>query len=166
MAIQNAILSFSVLDADGDKASIPVYVHYDDATATLAAIQAFMAARASQLDAVLAGQITSMGITIFPALPGGLKGAPVAGSDVERTALLTWDTASSPVRAYGMDLPAAKDAVFTGDLVNVAQADMAAFITGMSPPPGTLVPTDERLAFSLVRVRSGRKSFRKLGRRP
>lgn len=160
MAVQAVLVSFTVQDADGDRASIPIYGLYDDATATLSSLAAWVAARAAQLDAVTGSKILSESITLFPALPGGLKGAAVAGNDVERYAHLTWDTASSPVRAYGQDLPGAKDAVFTGDIVNVAQTDMAAWITGIAPPYGTVTPTTERFVFGLTTVRKGTKEFR------
>lgn len=160
MASQSILVSFTVQDADGDRASIPIYGIFDDATATLSALIAWVAARAAQLDSVLGAQILSESITLYPALPGGLKVSPVAGIDVERYAHLTWNTAGVPVRAYGQDLPGAKDAVFTGDLVNVAQADMAAWIAGIAPPYGTIIPVTERFTFGLTTVRQGVKAFR------
>lgn len=160
MAFQTVLVSFTLEDADGDRASMPIYGLYDDATATLASLAAWVAARAAQLDAVVGSKLISESITLFTALPGGLKASAVAGNDVERYAHLTWNTNSSPIRAYGQDLPGAKDAVFTGDIVNVAQADMAAWIAGIAPPYGTITPKDERFAFSLVNVRKGTKNFR------
>lgn len=164
MAIQKCIVSFSVLDADGDRASLPIYGSFDDASATLSSLASWAAARAAQLDPIIDGQIVNEAITIYPVLPGGLKGAPVAGSDVEKGGLLTWNLSVTPTRAYGQELPAFKVSKFVGDLVNVSDADVAAWITGLSSPFGTVTPTGDQFAYPFQSVRKAVKSFRKIGK--
>src|ERR1039458_5840652 len=44
----------------------------------------------ADLDACTDGQIIGVELEVMPALPGGLKGAPVAGSRVEQTGVLTF----------------------------------------------------------------------------
>src|SRR5512142_2364742 len=107
MAEQPVLISYSITDADGDRASMPVYGTYDDATATIGTITAWAAARCSQLDAVCDGQIVSMAITLYPSLPGGIKGAANAGSDVEKTALFTFGLGGlASAKSHGMYVPA------------------------------------------------------------
>lgn len=166
MAIQKILATYSVQDADGDRASIPIYGTFDDATATLGSIAAWVAARADDIDNILDAQIVSMGYTIFPTLPISLKIAPNAGSDVEKTGLFTFNLDVSPVRAFGVDVPGFLPSKFAGDLINFADAEVVAFVAGLTPPYGTITPKDERWSYSIAAARKGVKSFRKLGVRP
>lgn len=166
MATQAIIVSYSVVDADGDRASMPIYGLFDDATATISSIEAWAAARAGQLDAILDGQIVAEGITIYPALPGGLKVAPNPGSDVEKTALFTWGLGGLAAgHSQGMDIPAFLPSKFVGDVVNTADAAVTAFVNGILPPFGTITPTNEDWSTGLYSLRRAVKSFRKVGRR-
>lgn len=165
MAQQAILISYSILDADGDRASMPIYGQYDDGSATLSSIAAWAAARAGDIDAICDGQIVSEAITLYPALPGGLKSAPNADSDVERTALFTFGLSSLAVaKSHGIDLPAFLPSKYLGDLVNTADTDVAAFVSGLLPSYGTIIPTSEEFLVGLATLRKARKSFRKLGR--
>lgn len=166
MATQAIIVSYSIVDADGDRASMPIYGLFDDSTATLSSIVAWAAARAAQIDAILDGQIVAENLTIYPTLPGGLKTSPNAGSDVEKTALFTWGLGGiAASHSQGMDIPAFLPSKFVGDAVNTVDTAVAAFVTGILPPFGTVTPTNEDWSSGLYSLRKAVKSFRKLGRR-
>ncbi len=164
MAIKNAIHTVTLQDADGDQASVPLYVQYDDATATLSALAAYMAARVAELDAITDAQIVKQALQIQGSLPGGIKVAPVAGSDVERTGLITFNLLTPAGKAYGMDLPGFKTSKFTGDAINLADADVAAWVTAMTTLGGTMNHLNDLWSSTLASARKGTKSFRKLGR--
>lgn len=165
MALQNGIHTITLQDADGDQASLPLYVKYDDATATLAAIAAYMAATVGDLDAVTDAQIVKQSFLIQTALPGGLKAAPVAGSDVERTGLITFNRVTPAGKAYGMDIPGWAAAHFVGDLINLTDAgDVAAWVSRIVTAGGTFEHYDDLWTTKMASGRKGVKSFRKLGR--
>lgn len=75
----NYIIGISMLDADGDTSSVQFYATRADDAAALALAQGL----ASAIDDISGSQIVNLGITSDAALPGGLKGAPVANSDNE-----------------------------------------------------------------------------------
>lgn len=164
MAVQNAIHTITLQDADGDQASLPLYVTYDDATATLASIAAYMAARCADLDAITDAQIVKQSFLLQTALPGGLKGAPVAGSDVERTGLITFNLLTPSGKAYGMDIPGFKASKFTGDAINLGDADVTTWTTNIMSLAGTMKHLNDLWSSTFTSVRKGVKSFRKLGR--
>lgn len=164
MAVQNAIHTITLQDADGDQASLPLYVTYDDATATLASIAAYMAGRCADLDAIVDAQIVKQSFLMQTALPGGLKGAPVAGSDVERTGLITFNLLTPSGKAYGMDIPGFKASKFSGDNINLVDADVATWITNMVSLAGTMKHLNDLWSSTFTGARKGTKSFRKLGR--
>lgn len=164
MATQAVVISFSAQDADGDRASMPIYGLFDDATATLSSLAAWAAARASQLDAIMDVMLTSMGITIYPALPGGLKGAPNAGSDVERGALFTFGfTGLASNKSHGLEVPGFLPSKYSGDEVNLSDAAVIAFKNGLLPAYGTVIPCDPNFANGYYTLRRARKTFRKHG---
>src|SRR5574337_1806557 len=164
MAIQNAIHTITLQDADGDQASVPLYVSYDDAVATLAALSAYMAGRCAEIDAITDPQIVRQSLLLQTALPGGLKAAPVAGSDVERTGLITFNLTTPTGKAFGLDVPGFKASKFSGDNINLADVDVAAFTTTVTTGGGTMTHKNDLWSSTLATVRKGVKSFRKLGR--
>src|ERR1700693_2537024 len=111
MAAAFAIVSLRIKDAVGVVKAYEEYVSYDTATATLATIAAAAAGVATNLDPVTDGQIVSLGIKLYQALPGGLKGAPVAGSDIEETGLFTFNTSAPGGKVYSIDVPAVAQAI-------------------------------------------------------
>lgn len=165
MALQNAIHTITLQDADGDQASLPLYVKYDDAVATLAALSAYMAGTIALLDPVVDAQIVKQSLLIQTALPGGIKVAPVAGSDVERTGLITFNRLAPAGKAFGMDIPGWKATKFVGDSINLADGgDVAAWVSRMTTLGGTMDHFDDLWTTTFPSARKGVKSFRKLGR--
>lgn len=162
MATQAIIVSYGVQDADGDRKTVPVYGYFDDGVATLASIAAWVAARAADLDDILDGQIVSISKTLYQSLPGGLKPAPNVGSDTERGAILTYALSGlSAAHSYTQEIPALLPAIYAGDGLDFGNAALVAWIAGLTPPYGTITPTEENWASALASVRRGRKSFRK-----
>lgn len=167
MATQAVLISMGVIDADGDRATIPIYGTFDDATATLGSLAAWAAARVSQLDPVLDVQVVSMGITIYPTLPGGIKLTPNAGSDVEKTGLFTFGLFGlAASKSHSIDVPGFLPSKFVGDNVNTSDAAVQAFYNGYLAPYGTVIPTETTFSSPLSTFRKAVKSFRKLGKRP
>lgn len=156
-----SILSFTVRDADGDDKSIPVYwpassinpADLQDASDTLAVF----------LDAVIDGQIVAVNVTIGLDLPGGIKGAPVANSEVQKGALLHFTAAGTPYR-WSIFVPTWTPAKFSGDAVNNAAAGVSsltgAIVAGITETSGNVDPSD-KYENDLTAYIGGEKRFRK-----
>jgi len=160
MADLGVIVSVRIADSDGEIFSMPLYGTAAD-TVTLAQIVTAVAAIVTDLDAVLDGKIVKLGACIDVTLPGGLKTDPVAGSEIERTALIRVDNPDSP-RGWSIDLPAfAYDKFNTGtNQVNMADTDVAALASNFSVNAGNIVWTDP-YGNVLGDLLSGAKTFRK-----
>lgn len=133
MAVNTDVtLSARVLDDLGVEQAVTMYVEADDAQ-TLAQLTAAWQNWVTLLDGVTAGQITTGKVSIGPDLPGGLKGAPVAGSRVEAGAVLNWTHAGANKRA-GFFIPALKAAAIAGGKVLLTQTDVAALLAAVLAP--------------------------------
>jgi hypothetical protein len=159
MAIFNAIYSFTIQDADGERTAFPVYVEFAD-TVTLADVNTGLMAYGSLLDAILDGQIVKNRVTVELPVDSGYKSAPVAGSEIEVTGLITFSLDDPVGKTYSNDIPAFARSKFVGNKINLTDADVAAWISrGVSATP----PAEKNDLWSgfLLAVRSGRKTFRK-----
>jgi len=76
-----------------------------DPSSSFTAVLAFLTSWLTDLDACTDGQIVEGTITAVPALPGGLKGSPVAGSRVEQTGILNF-TATGTTHVWAETIPA------------------------------------------------------------
>jgi hypothetical protein len=159
MAIQKALASFSVIDDTGVAASIDIPFKFDDATATLANLTAWMSGLASAVDDVTEAQLLKSRMTLILTLPGGIKASPVAGSDVEETGLFTWNVSGSS-NAYGEDYAAFIQSAFVGKTINQADASVAALIAYLNVASNTIIGTD-RYQNALTTVKRAEKTFRK-----
>ncbi len=160
MALYN--ISYSVLDSDGDVATLPVKVKAE--THTIAQIQEAASDLALLIDTILDGQVTAIAITLDATLPGGLKAVPVAGCENQRGALFSFTLDGSPYR-HSIRLPAFKEALFTGKAVNTADTAVAAFVTAVTTGvavtgPATVEPANP-FEFEYGALVSAIKSFRK-----
>ncbi len=164
MGIQNVLITYTVQDADGDSASVPLYGTFDDVTVDLAALSGYAQARASELNDITDVKPTKISITVYPALPSGMKATPVAGSDVEKTGLLTFNLTSPTGKAYSQDIPGFFDAGFAGDTVNPVGTEIEAWVDSMTSPSLAVRITNNFWTSTLENLRRGLKSFRKLGR--
>ncbi len=161
MTTQFLTHSITVLDADGNRKSVPIYFSYDSA-ATLSAILAYCAVTLADLDLILDGQIVKQTVTLEIALPSsGIKTAPVAGSNVQESGLITYLTDAPIKRSFGQDLPAFKQGKFTGKVINLADTDVAAWTARMTATGTTLLATNQDFLAHLVSAPKGLKTFRK-----
>jgi hypothetical protein len=151
-----SVLSYSIVDDDGNAKSMPIYI---PAGATVANIQAFSDAMAPLLDDVLDGVINAVTLSIGLTLPGGLKSSPVAGSNVQEGALISFDVASSNY-SHSIFVPAWAQAFFSGSQVTLEDTEPGLFATQMVSGSNTIAPSD-RAGLDLTSVLSGSKRFRK-----
>jgi len=152
-----SIASFSIRDADGDTKSLPIYL---PDTLTLANLQSFVDDFSADLDAAIAGVIDSVSVTVAATLPGGLRTTPVAGSEVERGALLSYSVEDSSYR-WSYYIPTWALAGFAGNEV-VNTGVYATLITDIASGAGSgpFEPTDNK-GGDLVAFIEGKKRFRK-----
>lgn len=162
MAIQQAIHQVTLQDAKGERTSIPIYMTYDDATATLSAMLAYLSVTLAKLDAITDAQIVSQSLNLKVSLPSsGIKTAPVTASDVEETGLFTFLTDAPIKRSFGEDVPAIPNSKVSGSNVIQADTDVAAWITRATASGGTFRYTNQDFLANLVSIRTAKKTFRK-----
>jgi hypothetical protein len=149
-------ISIQVTDAKGAARRSHVYLQTGG---TLVEIQGFVDANAPLLDAIIEGLVTDISFTRTLVIPGGLKGAAIADSDVEEGANMLFDVAATPY-AHGIRLPTILQTLLTGYEVDIADLDVIAW--GNSIINGTVgcVPSD-RTGGDVVGLLSGKKSFRR-----
>jgi len=161
MATQYLTQSISILDADGNVRSLPIYFEYDSAT-TLSTIITYCAVTLGQLDDIIDGQIVKQSITLELPLPSsGIKTAPVAGSNVQETGLLTYLTDAPIKRSFGQDIPAFAQSMFTGKVINLGATEVETWTDRIVASGGALVATNSDFLAHLVSVTKGVKTFRK-----
>jgi hypothetical protein len=105
MALTLAVrMEATIMDELGVQAETSVYALVDPSvsfTTILTSLSAWLA----DLDACTAGQIINTELEVLPALPGGLKAAPAAGSRVEQTGILAF-TATGDTHQWAGAIPA------------------------------------------------------------
>jgi hypothetical protein len=84
-----------------------------DPTASFDTVDGILATFLANLDAVTDGQIISSEVVVLPALPGGLKASPGAGSRVEQTGIFDY-SALGDSHLWGFAVPAISNAVISG----------------------------------------------------
>lgn len=163
MATLHTIVSAVIEDADGDRQSIPIYGDFDTVAHTIADLLAWASVTLTYLDPITDGKIVKHFITLQPDLPAGLKSDPVAGSDVEETGLITFNTTSPGSKAFSQDIPAFKRTLYTGDLIDVAAAtgDVHDWVARMTDQTLTVIAKNQDWGYSLSAARKGVKTFRK-----
>jgi hypothetical protein len=108
------VVSFRLIDADGDSKTLPVYIPSGD---TLANITTFAQAMGAAIDDASGCLLDAISVTVNVALPGGIKGAATAGSEVQKGALLSFDAADTNYK-QSYYVPGWNDAGFSGNAVN------------------------------------------------
>lgn len=110
MALVSTV-SIGIVDHNGDRKPIPLYI---PATVTLAALATILDSTLNALDDAIDGKIDSVSVNLALALPSGLKGAAVdPGQDVHNGANLTYDPADTDF-AFSIYVPTWKEAGFAG----------------------------------------------------
>jgi len=139
MAVLQAHVSFRVLDALGVIASLPIPFTQDD-TVTLADLATFVNTLAPLVDGVTDAEIVGIDIVLTDPLPGGLKTAPVAGSEVERVGLFNFSQNAIKYK-YGIPIPALKQTLIVNGRINLAASAVTAFVAGVTGAIGANVWT-------------------------
>lgn len=96
-------LSYGLIDGGGLRANMAIYGKLDP-TQTVTAILTEATAQATLLNGVSDCKILDNFLEIGVPLPDQ-SALPANGVDAEKTALITFNNADSPVRAYGQDTP-------------------------------------------------------------
>ncbi len=159
MAVADAAGSFQILDNRGEITSFDVPFQYTVGTTTLANIVSWLQGLGAAVDLVTDGQITKIRVSLLIPLPGGIKSAPVLGGDNEKTGLITWSVASSP-NAYGLDIPALKNAEISGNSIDFTEPNMAALTSYLLAITTGIAATD-RYGNPFSAIKRGRLTFRK-----
>jgi len=169
MALDTEVrFSATILDAMGVTATSVAYLQADS-TGTGASLVGAAQTWATDLDAVTAGKITELRVTILAALPGGLKANPVAGSEVEKTGVLNFTADESPHR-FGFIIPAIKAGAIAAGRIDLSNADVRALVNLLTAATGTTQYAnaanqiitgfaDALLSFRKHRKQLARKSF-------
>jgi hypothetical protein len=84
------VMSFTIQDDDGVKASTPIYISYDGAVETVDGLIGVWLAMGELLDAVTGGVIVSGAVTIPLAKDAAWKSSPIAGQSVSDTLNLSF----------------------------------------------------------------------------
>jgi len=155
------VITISIVDNDGDRRSLPIYM---PTGLTLAQLNDGAAQIAAQVDAVIDGQIIEMSVTHNVTLPGGLKAGPVAFCEVQKGALFSFFAAGTN-RTYSTYIPTFRPDLFINDDVDSSDADVSVLETnyldgwGLTGG-GTLAPSDE-YGNDLTFLKKAVKTFRK-----
>lgn len=151
----DVLISVNVQDADGDTRAAKIHL---PAATTEADIATYAAAYMPLLDAVVDGKVVAAKYEKPLALPGGLKAAAVANSEVQKGANFSFNNASR--YKYGVWIPVWTPGLFTNDLVNQVGAGVPAFINAYLAGLSGIQPTNG-FGFDLTSIARATKTFRK-----
>ncbi len=125
---QNGMLSVQLTDDSGVTASHNIFLYVDDDAQAISTIVTTVQSYLAVLDAVTDAKITGAGFTLNVDLPAGLKATAVADSNVEETFLANFSQEGF-VYKYGIDVPAASQAMITNGKIDLSNIDFAAWRT-------------------------------------
>jgi hypothetical protein len=150
--------SYRIRDAEGIIVSKEFFASAED-TVTIANVQAFSDAYTALLDTLTEGEIIQATVRVILTLTG-LKGAPVADSDVQET-LLTSYIQSGTFSKWGDDIPAEIDALIVNGRVDLTNALLVAYAAFLVAAHSGFTPAS-RYGHPLVALYSGTETFRTL----
>jgi len=153
--------SYTIRDESGDKATSLLYVAYDAATETVAALLGAAAAFGGLIDAVTGGVITEFNVTI-PALPDpAWKDNPDADSDVQKTLLENF-TAADTLYPQEFIVPALKGSLVdvNGHPILTSGGAIDAMNDAIVAGSGAVFPNNQFL-LDLTALRDAAVTFRK-----
>lgn len=162
------LISVTVQDDAGVKASTLVAVDYDAATTLVSALIANAMEFGSMINALTDGIVTEVRL-IVPLLPDGAwRTSPVANCDVEETALFVFDQLNTKY-AQTIDIPAIAQSKLADGRVNLSDSAVTDFIerlTNQTAVTGGLLHNGMVFANSMYHnalksLRSVQKTFRK-----
>lgn len=157
MATVEGVISTQVTDSRTEVTSYDQPVEFAD-TATVAALINAAQGFGASVDTITDGQITKLRVCITVPLPSGIKTAPVAGADNEKTGLATWDVTGS-VNKYGLDTPAIPNSLLSGNQIITGTGNYASFISLLQST--TFFTFSDRYGNPLAKVARAFLTFRK-----
>jgi len=157
---QQAHFSFTVQDGLGTKASMIIYALLDP-TKTVANLVTDIQAWASLIEPIIGGKIL-LGDAVVSVTPTvDQTGRPDADSRVEQTGVFNFANGSTS-RRFGEAVPSLSDGVIVGGTINLADTDVAAFVTAMGAASGTAASQPTNNSFQdLTALVDAFLSFRK-----
>lgn len=127
MALQNAGISFQIVDGQGVNATHTVYVQTDSAqtvTQIIASVQTY----GDALDNMTDGQIMSVEYKLVVPIGPGWKVAPVTpGSNVGDNGQFNYAISGLSKRSYSFNIPAIAKAVIVGSKIDLTNAHVVAW---------------------------------------
>lgn len=157
MATVEAVISTQIEDSRTEVTSYDQPVEFAD-TATVAALINAAQGFGVSVDTITDGQITKIRVCLTVPLPSGIKTAPVAGSDNEKTGLATW-LATGTVNKYGVDTPAIPNSLLSGNQIITGSGAYQAFIAFLQST--TFFTFTDRYGNALASVARAFLTFRK-----
>lgn len=136
---------YSFLDSKGQTSTCEINI---PTATTLASATAFAQSVATLLNNVVTGVITRVGIVLSVSLPGGIRTAALANSDVEEGAKFQFNTASG--FRTGFRIPTFDETKIASNsrAVDLEDADVAALVnaivSGLTSAGNLVQPTDKR----------------------
>lgn len=161
MALVLGHSTIKLIDGANEPKSLDLPFYTAD-TNTVADVIAALVAIEALLDKISDSQLVSASLMLSAPLHSGMKTSPVAGSDNEKTGLITYLPSTTRNR-YSQVIPAFPSAKFSGNQVNFADADVSNW-TGQMIGLATALSWSDRYGHALTEVVSGFKTFRKYRR--
>lgn len=162
-------MSVTVKDDWGIEASSFIYANVDPSM-TLAQLETALSDLVTDFDACTDGQITRNDVVIVPALPGGIKGAPVAagsgGARIEQTGLLNF-TSTGTTKRWGFAIPGISNgaSVLDGDrilgLTTATSADPVGVLIALITTAQSLIAYANDHQQQISAIKDALISFRK-----
>lgn len=158
MATQHGHVSLDLLDKLGVTSSMAIYVRADD-TKTIAAALTDAASLATAVDGASDSQITGITLKLKAVIPGGVKVAPAATAENERTGLFNLSQPPSPYK-FGVDVPSIADSVITAGKIDLSNPAITALVAALTVAFPALAVESTSL-YQLVALLDALLTFRK-----
>ena len=159
MAVLQGDVSIQVVDSRNEVTSFDQPFKFDNAVTTWAQFVSWVQGLGVAIDTIIDGEIRKIRVSILIPLPSGIKTAPNAGGDNEKTGLFSMNVVGSP-NAYGDDVPSIQNSRLTGNLINQSDAGVMDFVSYITTTVNGITPTD-RYENALYTVKNGFLTFRK-----
>jgi hypothetical protein len=155
------IFSYSIKDENGDPATTDLFVSYDAATETVAALLGAAAAYGGLIDAVTGGKITEFNVKINALPDPAWKAAAIADSDIQKSLLTNFNVTDTKYPQEVL-IPALKGTLVgtDGKPILTAGGAIKALTDGLVAPSGG-VSVQNKFLLDLTSLRDAAVSFRK-----
>lgn len=161
MTIYQALATVQVEDSRHEVTSFDQPFSFDSTVTVPGDLATWIQGLGAAIDTISDGQITKLRISIIIPLPSGIKTLPNAGSDNEKTGLITLLATGVPY-AYGVDVPAIQNSRLTGNQINTGDAGVVALINYLTTVTLTAItPTDRGFHLLLDSIKHAVLTFRK-----